>query len=68
MEPIIKEAQKLLKEALAVRPTNPRKAKKLVAQAIRILMQAFPKASVGPDFPETTTPVGGGGGGGNSEQ
>jgi glycerophosphoryl diester phosphodiesterase len=33
MEPIIKEAQKLLKEALAVRPTNPRKAKKLVAQA-----------------------------------
>ncbi|MBS1827063.1 MAG: hypothetical protein JST93_17225 [Acidobacteria bacterium] len=59
MEPIIKEAQKLLKEALAVRPTNPRKAKKLVAEAVRVLMQAFPKTSVGPDFPETTDPSGG---------
>lgn len=59
MEPIIKEAQKLLKEALAVRPTNPRKAKKLVAEAVRVLMQAFPKNQVGPDFPEETDPSGG---------
>lgn len=64
MEPHIKEAQKLLKEALALRPTNPRKAKKLVAQAIRVLMKVFPKTSVGPDFPETGTPVGGSGGSG----
>jgi len=56
METEIKEAQKLLREALALRPTNPRKAKKTVAAAVRALMKLFPKMSVGPDFPETDKP------------
>ncbi|MBL8174817.1 MAG: hypothetical protein JNK48_09105 [Bryobacterales bacterium] len=60
MEEKIKQAQKLLKEALALRPTNPRKAKKLVAEAVRILVTLFPKAPVGPEFPEGPFPQDGG--------
>jgi len=60
MEKEIKAAQKHLKDALGLRTSNPTKAAKTVALAVRELMKLFPKASVGPDFPETTDPSGDG--------
>lgn len=67
MEKEIKAAQKLLKDALGLRTSNPTKATAAVAKAVRELMKLFPKAPVGPDFPETTTPVGGAGQGGGQD-
>lgn len=69
MEAEIIEAQALLRDARAMVENDPDEAKAKVKEAILVLEKLFPKAPVGPDFPETETPPGGnmGGGGGGGQ-